>query len=121
MFTALGSIWQGRELLWDCSHPGNLSDTADDSVRVSLLILQLAVAHAAARVSSKDLSMQNRSLIVRYGIALVGIAASRLRELLHEREHSQGRIALARFENEGGAIARRPALTPEVITSRSEK
>jgi hypothetical protein len=65
--------------------------------------------------------MKNRSLIVRYAVALVGIAASRLRELLNEREHSQGRTALARFENEGGAIARRPALTPDVITSRSDK
>jgi hypothetical protein len=58
--------------------------------------------------------MKNRSLIVRYAIALVGIAASRLRELLNEREHSQGRAALARFENEGGAIARRPDAVSKV-------
>lgn len=65
--------------------------------------------------------MQNQSLIVRYAIAFVRIAVSRLRDLLNEREHSQGRAALARFENEGGAIARRPTLTPEVTTCRSEK
>lgn len=65
--------------------------------------------------------MQNQSLIVRYAIAFVRIAVGRLRDLLNERDHSQGRAALARFENEGGAIARRPALTPEVTTSRSEK
>ena len=65
--------------------------------------------------------MKNRSLIVSYSIAIVGIVARRRRVLVHQRELAQGRDALARFEGEGGAIARRPALTPEAIKSRSGK
>jgi hypothetical protein len=69
----------------------------------------------------KDVSMNNRSLSVNHSIAIVGIAVRRLRLLANKRDLAQGRDALARFENEGGAIARRPALTPEVIKSRSDK
>jgi hypothetical protein len=119
---APASIGQQRELLWDCSHAGDLSDTADDSVRVPLLTLQLAAAHAVAGISPvRIFTMQNQSLIVRYAIAFVRIAVNRLRDLLNERDHSQGRAALARFENEGGAIERRPAPTRKVMASRSGK
>lgn len=53
--------------------------------------------------------------------ALAGRVLQRLRLLLTPRESIEARDALARFEDEGGAVAPRPALTPLILTTRSDK
>ncbi len=65
--------------------------------------------------------MTKQPVVVSWSIAFIGRVLRRLRVLLSRRESVQARAALAQFENEGGAIARRPALTPDVTSSRSDK
>ena len=65
--------------------------------------------------------MTKQPVVVSWSRAFIERGVRRLRLLLTRRESVQAHAALAEFENEGGAIARRPALTPEAIKSRSGK
>ena len=65
--------------------------------------------------------MTKQPVVVSWSTAFIGRVVRRLRVLLTRRESVQTRAALAQFENEGGATAGRPALTPEVTSSRSDK
>lgn len=64
--------------------------------------------------------MKSRLPLVSDSIAVVRIIVRRVQALFCKREIEQGRDALARFEGEGGATARRPAPTSGVHNSRSD-